>query len=115
MFYNCESLNNAINLNITKSKVKYMEYIFYNLVNLTYLDLSKFNLENLVNASHMFHGCTNLIEIKFNENSKTINLEDMNHIFDSCKSLEHINIKIFNQNKLKTLNYAFNDVGDYHQ
>ena len=46
MFYNCESLNNAINLNITKSKVKYMEYMFYNLVNLAYLELSEFNLKN---------------------------------------------------------------------
>ena len=60
MFYNCGSLNDIIKLNIINSKVKYMDYMFYNSVNLTYLDLSKFNLENLVNASHMFHGCTNL-------------------------------------------------------
>ena len=101
MFYNCKSLNKTLILNITNSQVKYMDYMFYLSVSLTYLDLSKFNLENLINTSYMFYGCTNLREIKFNENSKTINLEDMNHMFEFCNLLKYISIKIFNQNKLK--------------
>ena len=108
MFYNCSSLE-EVHLNIDTSKVKQMDYMFFNSSKLTYLDLSKFNLENLVNSSHMFHGCTNLAEIKFNDNTKTINLKDMNHIFDSCKSLKSINTQIFKKNNLTNLNYVFKE------
>ena len=108
MFYNCSSLE-EVHLNIDTSKVKQMDYMFFNSSKLAYLDLSKFNLENLVNSSHMFHGCTNLTEIKFNDNTEAINLKDMNHIFDSCNSIKSINTKIFNKNNLTNLNYAFKD------
>jgi len=99
MFYNCVSLT-KVNLSINTTKVNYMDNMFYNSVNLKYLDLSKFNLENLVKSSHMFDGCSNLTEIAFNNNTKTINLEDMNSMFSNCKSLKEINTKIFKINKL---------------
>ena len=72
MFYNCDSLTIA-NLNLDTSKVTQMDYMFYNCVKLNYLDISSFYLENLINSSYMFQGCTNLTEIKFNDNSTTKN------------------------------------------
>ena len=108
MFYNCNSLE-TVSLNIDTSEVTQMDYMFYNSYKLTSLDISKFNFENLIDSSHMFHGCSRLEKIKFNDNTSTKNLEDMNSMFYECKSLVEMNTKIFKQNKLTNLSYAFKD------
>ena len=58
--------------------------MFYWCYNLIILDLSSFKLENLINSKFMFDHCTKLKEIKFNENTKTINLEVINSMFSDC-------------------------------
>ena len=108
MFKGCKSLI-TVNLNIDTSKVENMYDMFYDSTSLIYLDLSKFNLENLEYSSKMFYNCTNLKEIKFNNNTKTKNLKGMDSMFDSCISLEHINTKIFKDNNLTDFNYVFKD------
>ena len=55
----------------------------------------------------MFDNCENLREIKFNKNTLTKNLENMNSMFTNCFFLNYINTSIFNQNKVKYLNDAF--------
>ena len=83
--------------------------MFYYCVELKSLDLSNFNLDNVISTQSMFKSCSSLKEIKFNDNTLTKNLENMNSMFDFCKSLKYINTKIFNQNKVKYLRFAFSD------
>jgi len=106
MFFGCESLITPY-LNFDTSKVKRMDYMFYNCQEIINLDLSNFNLENLHNGRNMFTSCFKLKEIKFKDNIKTNNLEEMTGIFSHCESLDHINTKIFNIKNVKNLNYIF--------
>ena len=108
-FQDCKKLEKINLRHFNAPKVVIMNNMFYNCKSLTYLDLSYFNLENLVNSSYMFSGCINLKEIKFNKNTITKNLEDMNNMFENCRSLEYINMKIFKENKLKNLNFVFSN------
>ena len=92
MFYNCENLNEVnlskfnnltdfnglfngcINLkNVIFPKKKYKNifnigYMFYNCKNLEYIDLSSFDTYNTKLMCWMFLGCSNLKEIKTNDN-----------------------------------------------
>ena len=81
--------------------------MFYGCQSLIYLDLSGFDLENLKSSNLMFAYCISLIEIKFNNNTSTKNLETMELMFVDCESLESINTKIFRENKLRNLNMFF--------
>ena len=81
-----------------------MEFMFYSCGELTELDLSGVNLENLINAEYMFYDNSYLKNIKFNNSTITNNLQKMNHMFSGCKSLEYINTEIFNTIKVISLN-----------
>ena len=72
-----------------------------------YINISNFDLKNVVNIASMFQGCIRLIEIYFNNDILTENLEDMNSMFYRCESLEYINTKIFKVNKVTNLSYTF--------
>ena len=89
MFYNCDSLT-TVYLNIDTSKVKQADYMFYNCSKLINIDISNFNLEQLSNSSFMFENCINLEEIRFNNNTLTRNLEDMNSMFRNCNRLKKL-------------------------
>ena len=52
MFFGCSSLR-EIKLNFNTSKVTNMEYMFYSFIELAEIDLSRFNLENIINAEYM--------------------------------------------------------------
>ena len=74
---------------------------------LTIIDLSSFSFENVITMKYMFSDCSDLIEIKFNNNTLTKNLEMMDNMFEGCESLKYLDTKIFKVNKVKNLNYVF--------
>ena len=106
MFFGCSSFR-EVKLNLNTSKVSNMEFMFYSSGELIELDLSGFNLGNLINAEYMFHDNSYLKNIKFNNSTITNNLQKMNHMFSGCKSLEYINTEIFNTIKVISLNNTF--------
>ena len=103
MFFGCSSFR-EVKLNFNTSKVTNMEYMLYSCGELAELDLSGFNLENLINAEYMFYNNSYLKNIKFNNSTITNNLQKMNHMLSGCKSLEYINTEIFNTIKVISLN-----------
>ena len=52
------------------SKVRYMNYMFYNCSSLTELDLSKCSIHAIYEMNSMFSGCTSLSELIFAEETK---------------------------------------------
>ena len=66
-----------------------INYIFYECNNLTRIDLSKLNTQNVINMSHMFYGCNSLIVIDLSY-LNTQNVTDMNSMFYECNSLKEI-------------------------
>ena len=57
--------------------------------NLTSLDLSNFNTENVKNMSGMFSRCYNLTSLNLS-NFKTENVQNMSYMFYECNSLQTI-------------------------
>ena len=81
-------------------------YIFHNLLNstnlmfykckdLTDLDLSKFNTENVTNMNWMFNECSSLRYLDLSS-FKTDKVQNMEKMFNRCESLANLNISTFN-------------------
>ena len=80
--------------------------LFYNLVNLTSIDMSQYiNLNNVDNMSYMFYGDSSLSQVYFpTSNLVTANIEG---IFNGCTSLTTINNISYLGTNLTNINNAF--------
>lgn len=91
---NLTQINNMNNINT--EKVTSMEGLFYGCINLTSLDVSGFNTENVLSMADMFgsYDETNqnmkLKTIKGVENFNTKNVINMSGMFEGCAELERI-------------------------
>ena len=99
----------VVHLNFNTSKVTNMDWMFYYNDELTSLDLSNFDLENLVNSEFMFGYCTKLEKIIFKKGTITKNLKQMSNMFWHCESLKNINTEIFRMNKVESLSQVFQE------
>ena len=97
----------VVHLNFNTSKVTNMDWMFYYNDELTSLDLSNFDLENLESAEYMFGFCTKLENIIFKNGTKTKNLKYIYYMFYHCESLKNINTEIFRTNKISSLFQVF--------
>ena len=75
--------------------------MFYNCKNLTYLDLSSFNAENVIDMTCMFSGCGNLAEINLLFQNKTKKLNAISYMFQNCAKLKEIDLTNFDVNLVK--------------
>ena len=56
-----------------------------------YIDFFEFDTSIITNMTHMFDGCSNLIEVK---NLYPINTRDMSYLFYNCGSLKNFNLNL---------------------
>ena len=105
MFDNCQNLSS---LNLSKfntENVTNMSYMFDNCQNLSSLDLSKFNTAKVTNMYAMFTHCQNLSSLdlsKFN----TANVTDMSWMFSDCQ-LSSLDLSNFNTEKVREMYNMF--------
>ena len=105
MFDNCQNLSS---LNLSKfntENVTNMSYMFDNCQNLSSLDLSKFNTAKVTNMYAMFTHCQNLSSLdlsKFN----TANVTDMSWMFSDCQ-LSSLDLSNFNTEKVRKMYNMF--------
>lgn len=81
-----------------KNQFNRLNHMFYKCSNLTKLDLSNFNSQNIVNMREMFYGCSSLtyLNLSYFNIQKDIKMDD---IFEGCISLKKKNI-ITKDNKI---------------
>ena len=77
-----------------KRKLKNISYMFHHCSNLTFLDLSNFKNQYVINMSDLFCRCDNLKEINLS-NINTQNITNMSWIFSGCGSLLHLDLSSF--------------------
>ena len=70
-----------------------MDYMFHECSNITNIDLSSFNTQNVTNMYCMFHNCSNLTNIDLSS-FNTQNVTNMYRMFDVCFKLKEIKLKI---------------------
>ena len=79
--------------------------MFRKCINLTSIDLSNFNTNNLETASSMFEECKELTSIDLSSFMDT-KLKNISNIFFNCPSLKYIDISSIKWNNKKKVNIS---------
>ena len=92
--------------NTTNLKDMFSPEIDSNMLNITSLDFSNFDLSLVKDMSSLFKGYTNLQAIDFS-NSDTSSVTDMSNMFNGCTSLTSIDLTNFNNKALTNMSSMF--------
>lgn len=74
--------------------------------NITKIDLSKLNTENVTNMDFMFYDCIKLEELNIS-NLNTSKVIDMSYMFSNCCSLKTFDLRSFNTNNVIDMTSMF--------
>ena len=85
-----------------------MSSMFANCQNLTNLDVSGFNTENVTNMQEMFDYCKSLTSIEFGNNFDTSKVTNMAYMFSGCSSLISLNLSNFDTSACLNMYRMFN-------
>ena len=83
-----------------------LSYMFYNLSNISEIDLSNYDSSNVNNLNYMFYNCTNLIKINLT-NFQTKSVNSMSYMFSDCSNLTSINLSNFNTSLVINMDHMF--------
>ena len=84
-------------------------YMFVDLQNITSLDLSYLNTDNVIDMSSMFAGCKSLEKIKGLD--CTTNVKDMSRMFYLCESMTSLDLSGLNTSNVTNMSYMFANSG----
>ena len=106
--YMAKSKYASINFNnvFNTSKVRNMNIMFY-AENLTSLDLSSFNTNNVKIMDGLFMECKSLQNITFGTDFKTDKVTNMSWMFYRCSSLTNLDLSSFNTSKVTDMSQMF--------
>ncbi|MCQ2820352.1 MAG: leucine-rich repeat domain-containing protein [archaeon] len=94
-------------------KLKNTEWMFFCCSSLISADLTKFKADNIINTSHMFDSCINLVDIKFPEKKETTPLfskvQFMEWMFAHCLKLKRIDLSNLSFKDIKSINHMVYD------
>ena len=113
LFKGCRSLTTLAVENWNVSKVKTFASMFSGDgsnaadMNLTHLNLSKWNTGSLQDTNHMFYGCAQLTAMDLS-GWDVDQLKDMNHMFADCHALASVNFTGWNTPNLTNMDAVFN-------
>ena len=93
MVYDLEKEENNITM-IFYDLLPTCRAMFFNLRNIIYIDLSKFDSSQVTETACMFYGCESLISINFGT-FNTESLTDMHRMFFGCISLTSLDLSSF--------------------
>ena len=85
--------------------------MFFNLENITEIDLSNFDASKVIDMSGMFCRCSNLEKVEFG-NITTPSLENMYALFELCSKITSVDLSHFNTSKVKDMSFLFNKCYD---
>ena len=103
---NLENDTNTIILRFNKN-ITTCEKMFFNMDNLTEIDLSNFHTENVISMNHMFRNCYKLSNINFG-NIDTSKVKTMEYVFMGCFQLKFIDLSKFDTSSLESSREMFN-------
>ena len=83
-----------------------MAYIFQSCSNLTSLNVSNFNTENVTTMNAMFNGCSSLTSLDVS-NFNTNQVANMTYMFSGCSKLTSLDLSNFSTKKVTNISYMF--------
>ena len=69
--------------------------MFYNCISLISLNLTNFNISQVLYMDSMFSGCSSLISLNLPSNFNSFKVSNMNLMFFNCSSLTSLNLSLF--------------------
>ena len=81
--------------------------LFYDMVNLTTIDLSAFDTTNVTSMNSMFESCRKVETITFGSNFNTENVANMADMFANCHGLTGVSLSNFNTAKVTNMAFMF--------
>ena len=108
MFYNCSNLTSLDLSGFNTEEVTSMISMFYNCSNLTSLDLSGFKTDNVTDMFFMFWGCSGLTSLDVS-GFNTVNVTIMSSMFNGCSGLTSLDVSGFNTENVTAMPYMFID------
>ena len=103
--YNLENEENTIKMKFNYT-LKNCNVMFYNLHNITKIDLSNFDSSKVTTMYKMFQSCTSLTSINL-DNLDTSSVLTMEDIFAECFSLKFLYLNNFNTSSVENMNQMF--------
>ena len=76
--------------------------LFYNLINMTSVDMSHFDTSNMTDMGSMFYGCRSLTNLDVS-GFDTSNVTDMRYMFYGCSSLTNVNVSGFDTSNVTNM------------
>ena len=93
---------------VFEDEINSLENMFYGLINLIKIDLSKFDTSKVTSMKSMFRECENLSQINFGE-IETSSVTDMSYLFYKCSKLSSINVSSFDTSSVTNMNAMFSE------
>ena len=106
MFKNCSELTTIDFTGVNTEDVEDMESMFWGCSNLTSLDLSMFDTSKVESMYGMFDGCSSLTSLDISQ-FNTENVTTMGNMFSFCQKLTSLNLASFNTAKVEDMQYMF--------
>ena len=106
MFY---QLSNITYIDLPKfdsSRVTQTSFMLFSCLSLTSINFGNFNTSLVNNMACMFYNCISLVSLDLS-NFDTKLVTNMNYLFYGCSSLISINFNGFNTSSLKSMSYVF--------
>lgn len=89
-----------------REKIKIIRDLFFHCKNIVFVDMSRFDCENLTSMAYSFSRCTNLRHINFN-NFNTSKVTTMCSMFYGCNNLQEIDLSSFNTKNVIDMSQIF--------
>ena len=93
---------------IFNEEIRSCENMFYNLINIKEVDLSKFDASKVTKMNSMFHDCKMLKKITFG-NINTSSVEDMSSLFQFCNNLNSVDLSDFDASCVTAMEKMFSN------
>lgn len=110
MFYGCSSLNKlTLPRKVKTEKLESMFSMFKGCSSLTALDLSGWNLNNVIDMSGLFQYCSSLTSLKLPKVLDTKKIQSMTSMFSGCSALTSIDLSGRNVENVTEMGDLFYD------
>ena len=105
IYYLPEEIN-TIKMKWINTQVTSCDGMFYQMENITSIDLSKFDSSLITQANYMFSECSSLKYLNL-KGFNTSKITSMKKMFNFCKSLEFLDLSDFNTSLVNNMNLMF--------
>ena len=106
MFEGCQNITNIDLSFLDTQNVTNMSYMFSYCYDLKNLNLSFFETKNVTNMSYMFCSCENIKDLDLSS-FDTKNVNDMSYMFSGCHNLKNLNLSSFDTHNVTSMDCMF--------